>query len=74
MTEVPDTSAEHEQLEPGTRVEVRDRFTGSWASGFVVEEVSDPGYRLRRQSDKRVLPTRFPPDQVRRERRSMWWV
>lgn len=74
MTEAPDTTGNHERLEPGTRVEVQDRFTGSWASGFSVDEASGLGYRLRRHSDKRLLPGRFPPEQVRRERRSLWWV
>jgi hypothetical protein len=37
--------------------------------------VADRGYRLRRRSDREVLPVTFPFDDVRRERRnSMWWL
>ncbi|HEX2576773.1 MAG TPA: hypothetical protein VHK88_10525 [Aquihabitans sp.] len=58
----------------GTKVEVRTGFDGSWSSGFAVASVTDEGYRLRRRSDGELLPTTFPPDAVRRERRnSMWW-
>jgi hypothetical protein len=59
----------------GVRVEVRNDFDGSWTTGFEVAEVTPDGLVLRRRSDGEVLPTEFPPDAVRRERRkSMWWV
>jgi len=59
----------------GTRVEVRTGFDDSWSAGFVVDEVVDDGYRIRRRSDRQVLPTTFAPATVRRERKSsMWWV
>lgn len=62
-------------LEPGTRVEVRDGFEGRWNRGFVVESLSDAGYLVRRSSDDTVLSRPLPPGAVRRERRnSMWWV
>lgn len=62
------------RLTEGTRVEVRSGFDDSWSSGFEVEEVTETGYRLRRRSDSRVLPAEFPVDNVRRERKPMWWV
>ena len=59
-----------------TRVEVRNRFDGSWAKGFEVAEVTESGYRIRRASDASVLPTEFAADQVRKERgrSNNWWV
>ena len=63
-----------QRLEPGTKVEVRTGFDRSWASGFAVEEVVDGGYRVRRRSDREVLPVAIAFDDVRRERKnSMWW-
>lgn len=62
-------------LEPGTRVEVRDGFEGHWHRGYVVDDVTDAGYRVRRTSDDTVLPEPLPRTAVRRERRgSMWWI
>lgn len=62
-------------MRPGDRVEVRSTFDGTWLRGFAVAEVLDDGYRLRRLSDDAVLPTTFPADAVRRERkRETWWV
>jgi hypothetical protein len=52
-------------LQPGTRVEVRRRFDQAWASGFVVHESTDAGYRLRRTSDGTVLPVAFPDSEIR---------
>ncbi|GIU85178.1 MAG: hypothetical protein KatS3mg008_1953 [Acidimicrobiales bacterium] len=63
-------------LPPGTRVEVRNRFDRSWCRGFEVAGVEPDGYRLRRLSDGRTLPSVFAPEDVREERRSrrmMWW-
>ena len=62
-------------LAPGTRVEVRTRFDGSWTRGFEVEGF-DPGhgYRIVRLSDHSTLPGHFDPADVRRRRRqSFWW-
>ena len=71
----PGAPGERSRLLCGTRVEVRGGFDGSWVSGFVVEEVLEKGYRLRRRSDSTVLPTVFAPGNVRRERKnSMWWI
>ncbi len=52
-------------LQPGTRVEVRRRFDQAWASGFVIHEATDLGYRLRRTSDGAVLPVAFPESELR---------
>lgn len=61
-------------LTPGTHVEVRSGLDGTWQSGFVVEEVTATGYRLRREMDDVVLPD-LPHERVRRRRkRSTWWV
>lgn len=52
----------------GTPVEVRSSFNQQWVGGFeVAEPVAEPdaGYRLRRLSDRSVLPTVFPPEDVR---------
>lgn len=58
----------------GTHVEVRSSLDGSWQDGFVVEEVTTIGYRLRREMDGALLPD-LPHDRVRRRRtRSTWWV
>jgi hypothetical protein len=66
-------------LTPGARVEVRNRFDGSWSTGFEVAEAvgaggegSDAGrgpraYRVRRLADAAVLNGTFRPDDVRRE-------
>lgn len=63
-------------LQPGTRVEVRQRFDRSWARGFEVAGVEDSGYQVLRLSDRTVLPTTFGSDEVRMERRrhGLWWV
>ena len=61
-------------LPPGVRVEVRNRFDGSWSTGFeVAEAVPPPGgdapgaYRVRRVADDAVLNATFRPDDLRRE-------
>lgn len=63
-------------LHPGTRVEVRNRFDGSWATGFeLAEPIEDDGWHVRRLSDGSVLPRPFPNEAVRRERtRQTWWI
>jgi hypothetical protein len=61
-------------LPPGTKVEVRERFSGSWTRGFIVETNTGDGYTLTRRSDGEVLPGTFAAADVRRERKSMWWV
>lgn len=61
-------------LAVGTHVEALSGLDDSWQDGFVVEEVTDRGYRLRREMDGAVLPE-VPHERVRRRRkRSTWWV
>lgn len=64
-----------DRLRPGTRVEVRNTFDGSWARGFTVVDADETSYRISRRYDGVELPARIPAEDVRRERRnSMWWV
>ena len=61
-------------LTAGTHVEARSGLDDSWQDGFVVEEVTERGYRLRREMDGVILPE-LPHERVRRRRkRSTWWV
>ncbi len=59
-------------LVPGTHVEVRSGLDDTWEGGFVVEDVTEAGYRLRREMDDAILPE-LPHERVRR-RRTTWWV
>jgi hypothetical protein len=45
-------------LPVGTRVQVRNHFERTWSSGFEVAGVhrQDASYRVRRVSDREVLP------------------
>ena len=56
-------------FEVGTRIYVRTRYLGEWSGGFVVAEVLDDGYRIRRTSDGHDFSDVFPFDDVRLERR-----
>jgi hypothetical protein len=62
-------------LAPGTKVDVRNRYQGTWVRGFEVAEVMNEGYRIRRLSDGSVLGELFSRDDVRRERKrqGFWW-
>jgi len=62
-------------LVPGVKVDVRNRYQGTWVRGFEIAEVSDEGYRIRRLSDGTTLDELFSRDDVRRERRrqGFWW-
>ena len=61
-------------LPVGTHVEVQSSLDDTWQPGFVVEEVTEIGYLLLRESDGAVLPE-LPHERVRRRRRrSTWWV
>jgi hypothetical protein len=54
----------------GTPVEVRNRYDRRWTSGFEVAEVSseEETYRVRRLSDRAVLPVPFGAGDVRPKR------
>jgi hypothetical protein len=62
-------------LAPGTQVDVRNRYQGTWVRGFEVAEVTEDGYRIRRLSDGSTLGELFARDDVRRERKrqGFWW-
>ena len=62
-------------LTPGTKVDVRNRYQGTWVRGFEVAEVTADGYRIRRLSDGSILGDLFSRDDVRRERKrqGFWW-
>jgi hypothetical protein len=70
----PDPNA-RSPLTPGTKVDVRNRYQGTWVRGFEVAEVADGGYHIRRLSDGSVLGELFSRDDVRRERtrQGFWW-
>ena len=78
MPTVPSTGTgtrRRSPLRPGTAVEVRSRFDGSWSTGFEVADVEEGGYIIRRLSDDSLLPVPLPLDDVRRERRrETWWL
>jgi hypothetical protein len=62
-------------LAPGTQVDVRNRYQGTWVRGFEVAEFMPEGYRIRRLSDGSILPEFFSRDDVRRQRsrQGFWW-
>lgn len=55
----------------GAAVEVRNRFVGKWCHGFEVADHTDGGYKVRRVSDRAVLPEVIPDDEVRSDRRNL---
>jgi hypothetical protein len=56
---------ETETFTVGARVDVRNRYLGTWSRGFQVAAVVKGGYLIRRLSDRYVLPTCFVPADVR---------
>ena len=54
-------------LTPGAPVEVRTRFIpGRWARGFEVAQACPTGgYRIRRRSDRSLLPVEIPAADIR---------
>ncbi|HEX7165826.1 MAG TPA: hypothetical protein VF230_02485 [Acidimicrobiales bacterium] len=56
---------ERRHMPDGAPVEVRTKFEGGWARGFVVDGQAGDGYVVRRMSDGRVLPAAFATDDVR---------
>ncbi|MDA8359296.1 MAG: hypothetical protein M0Z95_24015 [Actinomycetota bacterium] len=72
----PGGPAPRPSLDPGTPIEVRNRFQGTWTRGFTVAGVTHGGqYTVRRTSDGSILAGTFGRDAIRRERRrrSGWW-
>jgi len=72
--DAPDPNA-RSPIAPGTKVEVRNRYQGTWVRGFEIAESGDGGYRIRRLSDGSVLGELFSREDIRRERRrqGFWW-
>lgn len=70
----PEPSA-RSPLAPGTQIDVRNRYQGTWVRGFEVAEVAEQGYRIRRLSDGTVLDELFSRDDLRRQRnrQGFWW-
>ena len=62
----------------GAKVEVRNRFEASWSRGFEVAEIIEAQlgleYKIKRRSDGSLLPSLFPEEDLREERRRQtWW-
>jgi hypothetical protein len=68
-------NADPEFIPSGTRVEVRNRFVGSWSRGFEIAGNDRGRYLVKRHSDGSILPDEFDPTEVRPERhkRDFWW-
>jgi hypothetical protein len=67
---VPDADTEDRPLSVGTRVYVRNKYEGTFGSGFEIAEVLATGYLLMRMTDGQVFTEVFAFDDVHRERRS----
>jgi hypothetical protein len=66
-----------EDLSAGDKVEVRRRFDAQWARGFEIVEITEKGIRVRRTSDREVLPAEFAQEDVRPARKranDFWWM
>jgi hypothetical protein len=66
-----------DELSTGDKVEVRRRFDAQWARGFEVVEVTENGVRVRRTSDREVIPAEFAGEDVRPARKranDFWWM
>ena len=75
LVDAPTRGSLDSPIPPGARVDVRNRFVGSWSHGFEIAERVAGGYRVRRLSDNSVLPDVFSNEDVRSERRKqgLWW-
>ena len=60
----PKTSPES-SLSVGTAVEVRNEFVAAWTRGFEIAATTPGGYRVRRMSDRYVIPAEFAARQIR---------
>ena len=52
-------------LGPGVSVEVFSRFSRRWVAGFEIAATGTTGYRVRRFSDRSVLPVEVEANDVR---------
>ena len=64
MEPIPDHSSAP-AFTAGTAVEVRGSYRGEWSRGFEVAEATHDGYRVRRLSDRYVLPVEFMVRDIR---------
>ena len=71
----PADSGVRSPLPPGTKVDVRNRYQGTWVRGFEIAEATAEGYRIRRLSDGSILGDLLSRNDVRRERKrqGFWW-
>jgi hypothetical protein len=67
---VPDAEPDDTPLSVGTKVYVRNKYEGTFGSGFKIAEVLATGYLLMRITDGQVFAEVFPFEDVHRERRS----
>ena len=58
-------NATDQVLQTGGRIEVWNRYLGSFAGDFEIASVADDGYRIRRTSDAEVLPHNFAAEDIR---------
>jgi hypothetical protein len=59
-------AAEQVALIPvGTSVDVKNRYIGTWSSGFEIAGLGEEGYLIRRLSDGSVLPDVLAFDEIR---------
>lgn len=52
-------------LTVGSSVDVKNRYIGTWSSGFEVAALVEAGYMIRRLSDRSILPGVLGFDEVR---------
>ena len=64
-TEHPAGHSSRPELAVGTSVEVRGHCSGEWSGGFEIAETAHDGYRVRRLSDRYLLPVTFLDHDVR---------
>jgi hypothetical protein len=60
-----DQAGTDQALQAGGRIEVWNRYLGSFAGDFEIASVADAGYRVRRTSDDEVLPRHFAAEDIR---------
>ena len=56
---------EHPVLSVGDQVEVRSTFCPEWGRGFVIVDIHDTEYRIKRVADQYVIPGVFSSSMVR---------
>ena len=52
-------------LAVGSSVDVKNRYIGTWSTGFEVAALVEDGYLIRRLSDRSILPGVLGLDEVR---------